>query len=40
MTLKFEVGVAMKNLTCCDLKILLVVIWLVLTRFGTEEINF
>ena len=30
----------MKNLICCDLQILIVVIWLVLTRFGTEEISY
>ena len=30
----------MRNLTCSDLQILLVVIWLVLTRVETEEISY
>ena len=30
----------MKNLTCVDLKILLVVMWLVLTRVETEESSY
>ena len=30
----------MKNLNCGDLQILLLVIWLVLTRIETEEISY
>ena len=31
---------AMRNLTCGDLQIILVVIWLVLTRVETEKISY
>ena len=43
MTLQFyefmKSGEAMRNLTCGDLQILLVVIWLLLMRVETEEIS-
>ena len=35
-----KVKEVMRNLTCVDLQILLVVIWLVLTRVKSEEISY